>query len=134
MEIDEKLFANILEIKKAKQLDFFLHYDNKVYPLENVKIVKSNIPVTKPTTRGGSYFSGVSAFKIKANTNELSLIPLLSQSMLGPNTEFRELEVKTKIPFNDEIKKITFYTYLTNSMQSPNHLELNLTIIRTNVE
>ena len=134
MQIDEKLLLEIIRTQESVSLDFVLHLDSKEYPLKNVLISKSSTPVTRPTTRGGVYFSDTLVFKMKGTINDTSILSSLSNSMLGPNAEFKELEITTKTTLQKKLKNVTFYTNLTNSMQSSSYLELNMTIIRTNVQ
>lgn len=132
MSLDEKLLSKIIEIQKSLKLDFLIHFENVTFHLDNVTIIKSTTPVSKPTVRGGVYFSDTFNFKIKATVNDFSIIPLLSKSMLGPNTEFQELKISTSIPIENSQKNVTFFVYLTNSMQNSSHIELNMPIIRIN--
>ena len=134
MEIDQKLLLEILDIHKFNKLDFVLHLNNKKYQLQNVIITKSSTPVTRPTTRGGAYFSDTYEFKMKATTNDFSIIPLLSKSMLGPSTEFQDLEIRTMVPIENRWKNVTLFTNLTNNVQSSSQLELNMNIVRTNMK
>ena len=131
MSLDEKLLSKIIEIQKSLKLDFLIHFENVTFHLDNVTIIKSTTPVSKPTVRGGVYFSNTFNFKIKATVNDFSIIPLLSKSMLGPNSEFQELKITTSIPIANSQKNMTFFVYLTNSMQSSSYIELNMIVIRT---
>jgi len=123
----------IIEIQKTHQLDCFLHIDRTAFHLENVIISRSPTPVNRPTTRGGVYFSDKFEFKIKAQVNDLSIVPYLSKSMLGPNTEFQELKITTKIQLENSLKQVTLMVNLTNSMQSSSHVELNMTIVNAKI-
>jgi hypothetical protein len=131
LSIDENLLLKIIEIQKSLKLDFIIHFENVKYPLDDVTIIKSATPVSKPTLRGGVYFSDTFNFKIKATVNDFSIMPLLSKSMLGPNTEFQELKITTSIPIENSQKNVIFFVYLTNSMQSSSYIELNMIVIRT---
>jgi len=131
LSIDENLLLKIIEIQKSLKLDFIIHFENVKYPLDDVTIIKSATPVSKPTLRGGVYFSDTFNFKIKATVKDFSIIPLLSKSMLGPNTEFQELKITTSVPLESSQKNVTFFAYLTNSMQSSSYIELNMIVIRT---
>jgi hypothetical protein len=131
MEIDEKILSKLTETTDTK---YSLYIDGKEYPLTKVNIAKSSIPVRKPTTRGGVYFSDTTAYKIKAITNDLSLIPLISKVMLGPNTDFKPLEIKTNLNVDGKICDITLMTHLTNTMNSNTKLELYLIVDKTKVE
>lgn len=130
MSFDDKILLKIIEIHKSSNLDFILHIAGKAYPLKNVEISKTATPVNQPTTRGGVYFSDKYIFKIKSQLSDLSIVPMLSKSMLGPNTDFQELEILTNTEIDDSLKKITFFAHLTNYMQSSSFIELNMTIIK----
>ncbi len=134
MTLDEKSLLKIIEIQKSTKLDFILEIDSDTFPLKNVKIIKSLTPVHRPTTRGGVYFSDTFAFKIKAQVTDLSLAPLLSKSMLGPNPDFQDLQIITNIKIDNSFKKIIFLVHLTNSMQSSSYIELNMTLIKMKYE
>ena len=115
-------------IQNQEKYAFQLKIDDKVFHLHNVEIKKSSTPVTQPTTRGGVYFSDTTAYKIKAYSTDLSLIPLFSEVMLGPNTDFKELEV-TALSAEGGTNPITLRTHLTNTMQNSSKIELNMIII-----
>jgi len=131
MEIDEKILSKLIE---ANDIKYSLYLDGKEYRLEQVNMAKSSIPVRKPTTRGGVYFSDTTAYKIKATTNDLSLIPLISKVMLGPNTDFKPLEIKTNLKIDRKNHDIILTTHLTNTMNSGTKLELHLIVDKTKLE
>ena len=131
MEIDEKILSKLIE---ANDIKYSLYLDGKEYSLEQVNMAKSSIPVKKPTTRGGVYFSDTTAYKIKAITNDLSIIPLISKVMLGPNTDFKPLEIKTNLNIDEKNCNIILTTHLTNTMNSSTKLELHLIVDKTRLE
>ena len=131
MEIDEKILSKLIEAYDKK---YNLYLDGREYYLEQVNMAKSSIPVRKPTTRGGVYFSDTTAYKIKAVTNDLSLIPLISKVMLGPNTDFKPLEIKTNLNIDGKNRNIILTTHLTNTMNSGTKLELHLIVDKTKLE
>jgi hypothetical protein len=131
MEIDEKILSKLIE---ANDINYSLYLDGKEYRLEQTSVAKSSIPVKKPTTRGGVYFSDTTAYKIKAATNDLSLIPLISKVMLGPNTDFKPLEIKTNLNIDGKSRNIILTTHLTNTMNSGTKLELHLIVDKTKLE
>jgi len=133
MLIDEKLLLDIIQMQNSKPMDFVLHIDKKSFPLSKVKLSKSNTPLTKPNTRGGVYFSNPTLYKIKGETSDMSLLAHLSNSMLGPNTEFQDLEIKTKLRLTNHIMDVSILTNLTNTMQGANRLELFMNIVGTSV-
>ncbi len=132
--MDENILLKIIEIQKSTKLDFVLCFASDTFLLENVVISKSSTPVNKPTNRGGVYFSDTFVFKIRANVSELSLAPLLSQSMLGPNPDFQDLEITTKVKIDNLLKNVKLFAHLTNSMQNSSLIELNMNIIRIEFE
>lgn len=134
MKSDEKILLDIIEFQQTKQPNYVLHMDEKIFPLQNAIITRSSTPVNRPTTRGGVYFSEKYEFKIKAQVKDFSIIPLLSKSMLGPNTDFKELKIITKAKLENSLKQISLYVNLTDSMQSSAYVELNMTIVRINLE
>jgi hypothetical protein len=134
LTLDENILLKIIEIQKSTKLDFVLCFASDTFLLENVVISKSSTPVNKPTNRGGVYFSDTFVFKIRANVSELSLAPLLSQSMLGPNPDFQDLEITTKAKIDNSLKNVKLIAHLTNSMQSSSTIELSMNIIRIEYE
>jgi len=134
LPLDENLILKIIEIQKSTKLDFILHLASDTFFLENVVISKSLTPVNHPTNRGGVYFSDTFVFKIKTTVSDLSLAPLLSQSMLGPNPDFQDLEISTKAKIDNSLKTVKLFGHLTNSMQSSSLIELNMNIIRIKLE
>ncbi|MBA0907977.1 MAG: hypothetical protein ITD33_06350 [Nitrosarchaeum sp.] len=119
-----------MNIHEKESLEFVLHIEGRDYSLSDVSIVNSPIPVNSPTTRGGVYFSDTFAFKIKGTINDLSVIPLLSKTMLGPNTEFGEIKITTQIVDHDKKMPLSIFTNLINSVQSPSNIELNMILLR----
>jgi len=134
LPLDENTILKIIEIQKSTKLDFILRLASDTFLLENVVITKSLTPVNRPTNRGGVYFSDTFVFKIKATVSDLSLAPLLSQSMLGPNPDFQDLEITTKAKIANSLKNLKLFVHLTNSMQSSSLIELNMNIIRIKFE
>ncbi len=132
--MDENILVKIIEIQKSTKLDFVLCFASDTFLLENVVISKSLTPVKRPTNRGGVYFSDTFVFKIRATVSDLSLAPLLSQSMLGPNPDFQDLEITTKAKIDNSLKNVKLFAHLTNSMQSSSLIELNMNIIRIQYE
>lgn len=124
MNSNEEILSKISQAN----LPYTLHADGKVFILENVSIIKSTIPVRKPTTRGGVYFTDTTAYKIKATTHDMSIIELLPKLMLGPNTEFGSIEIKTSLKINAVKREIILVTHLANTMNTKTMAELNLIV------
>ena len=130
MAVLENVLSKIIEIQKNHKLEFTIHFANNQYYLENVIIFKSNTSLSKPSVKGGIYFSDVNEFKMKGTINDLSIIPLLTKCMLGPNNEFMELKVYTNAVFENSQKNITFLVHLTNTIQRTSNIELSMRIIQ----
>ena len=126
---DEKLLDSLLQFQEKQRLEFSAQIENKSFPLSEASIEKSSTPVTSPTLRGGVYFSDTYVYKIKGIVSDSAIIPLLSKTMLGPNTEFSDILVKTSAIIDSNKADISLHTNLTNSMQSSSKIELNLIII-----
>ncbi len=126
---DEKLLDSLLELQEKQRLEFSVQIENKLFALNEASIEKSSTPVTSPTLRGGVYFSDTYVYKIKGIVSDSTIIPLLSKTMLGPNTEFSDILVKTSAIIDSKKANISLHANLTNSMQSSSKIELNLIII-----
>ena len=132
MEIDESVLSQ-LEQNSTKR-EYQIYYEDKVYPLDDVTITKSTMPVNRPTSRGGVYSVSDKEYKIKGTIQDLSLLPFISKMMLGPNTEFQEILIKTSLEIERKNKSCTLFAYLTNAMNNSSKMVLNLLIIRTKIE
>jgi len=129
MEFDEKLIEDLINLQNTQKLEFTMYLDGKSYSLNGIVILKFNNPVNRPVKRGGVYFSDVYGYKIKVQTTEKSIIPILSSKMLGPNTEFADIILVGRAVLNGVDYKISLHTNLTNSVETMTFVELNLSII-----
>ena len=130
LSVDLDLLEILMDPEKIQSCKFNLLLNNKNYFLEQVSITNSSTPVNSPTTRGGVYFSDKFAYKLRGTVRDLSIIPFLTKTMLGPNTEFGEIKITTTIIYNGEKKNISMYANLTNSVQGPSKIELNMIIVK----
>ena len=128
MSVNDELFQSLIEFSRAPDCEFILSVDDLTYSLFGVSIVHSSTPVNEPTTRGGVYFSDKFAYKMKGKIRDLSVVPLLTKKMLGPNTEFKELKIIAKTN-SDDRSFFEIFVNLTNSVQSPESIELNMIIV-----
>ena len=128
MSVDPDLLEKLIECNKSEKLDFLLLLNGSEYPIKSVSVVNSPTPVNEPTTRGGVYFSGKFAYKMSGTIEDLSVIPLLTKKMLGPNTDFGELKIITQLPGSDS--RIEIFTNLTNSVQTPTSIELGMIVVK----
>ena len=129
MSIDSDLLEALMLHASKNPSAFTLHLNDVDYTLIDVSIENSPIPVNEPTTRGGVYFSEKFAYKMNGSIEDLSVVPMLTKKMLGPNTEFGELKISSQIESNGKIVPIDIFTNLTNSVQTPNSIELSMIIV-----
>jgi len=127
MSLDTKLLETIIQHSESSNLNCVLNFDTKQISLISVKIIKSDTPVNKPTIRGGVYFSDKEEYRIIGKTSDMSIIPMLSGAMLGPNTEFQRLEINST--WDNDKQGATLVVNLTNTAQKSSELELYFVII-----
>ena len=121
-------FTEILKMQAEQTLDFKLIIDKNEFDIIDLTIKNETTPVSKPTKRGGVYFSDTTIYKINAVINDLNVSKYLTRAMLGPNTEFQDITIQ---PINKKNKHNTDFkiiTNLTSSKQSSNKIELNLMV------
>jgi len=110
--MNDKDLQKIVEKNDTK---FNLLLDNKIFKINEIKVFENENPVTKPTTRGGVYFSDVKEMKVQVIISDTSVTKYLSNAMLGPNKTFLDILVEAEIENN---LKISLITNLTNTIQS----------------
>ena len=130
MSVDSNLFEKLMIFSNQNSSKFTLSLNDTDYDLVDVSIEHSSVPVNKPTTRGGVYFSEKYAYKMKGAITDLSVVPLLTKKMLGPNTEFGELKISTLIEIDKKSISLEIFTNLTNSVQTPDSIELSMIIVK----
>jgi len=130
MSVNQELLEILMKFNEKNSPEYKLYLHDEIYPITHVLVTNSPIPVNEPTTRGGVYFSDKFAYKIKGTIEDLSIIPLLTKKMLGPNYEFGELKITTQIEFNGKMLNLEIFTNLTNSVQTPNSIELSMIIVK----
>lgn len=130
MSINSDLLESLIQFNKKNPSKYLLYLNDVAYPIIDVSIAHSPIPVNEPTTRGGVYFSDKFAYKMNGTIEDLSVVPLLTKKMLGPNTEFGELKITTQIESDEKILNLEIITNLTNSVQTPNSIDLNMIILK----
>ena len=131
MSINSDLL-DILMASETHSSKYDFHINDTSFPITDVLILNSPTPVNEPTTRGGVYFSDKFAYKMKGVIKDLSIIPLLTEKMLGPNTEFGELKITTQINSDGVTLDLEIFTNLTNSVQTPDSVELSMIILKLN--
>jgi len=130
MSVNLDLLEILMKFIEKNSPEYLLYLDDDTFPITRVSITNSPIPVNEPTTRGGVYFSEKFAYKMKGVIEGLSVIPLLTKKMLGPNTEFVELKISTQIESDGKSMNLEIFTNLTNSIQTPDSIELSMIIVK----
>jgi hypothetical protein len=100
----------------------------KPFAVESSTLAHSEVPVSRPTTRGGVYFSDTKAFKAKVLIRDSAISEYLSKAMLGPNTEFAKIQLVPSDP------KMQIFANLTNYVQKGSGFELSLTIVEASAK
>ena len=129
MSLNLDLLKILMEFNEKNSPEYLLYINDDTFPITCVSITNSPTPVNEPTTRGGVYFSDKFAYKLKGTIEDLSVVPLLTKKMLGPNTEFSELKISTQIEFDGKLMNLEIFTNLTNSVQTSNSIELSMIIV-----
>ncbi|MDH3341897.1 MAG: hypothetical protein OEL84_11535 [Nitrosopumilus sp.] len=130
MSFNKDLLDHLIKFNKKNSPEFLIYLDDATFVLSDTQITNSPIPVNEPTTRGGVYFSDKFAYKMNGLINDLSVVPLLTSKMLGPNTEFGELRITTRIESDGKPVNLEIFTNLTNSVQTPDSIELSMIIVK----
>jgi hypothetical protein len=130
MSVNLDLLEILMKFNEKNSPEYLLYLNDDTFPITCVSITNSPIPVNEPTTRGGVYFSEKFAYKMKGVIEGLSVVPLLTKKMLGPNTEFAELKISTHIESDGKPMNLEIFTNLTNSIQTPDSIELSMIIVK----
>lgn len=129
MGIDGEILFKLTE--RQNQGSCTMKIGDSTYKVDSVEFAYSEVPVTKPTTRGGVYFSDKMAFKVKAKVSDLAVAKVLSKTMLGPNQDFEKILILTNVQVDTNKKELVIFTNLTNYVQKSSGLELNLVVVGT---
>ena len=124
----------LVKLSEARDLSCTMHVEEKSYQIQKISIAKSTIPVRRPTTRGGVYFTDTMAYKIKALTQDMSISAEISKLMLGPNTDFKPILIKTRLMINGTEHPIALTVHLTNAVNTKDHVELNLIVDKADLK
>lgn len=129
MSLNLDLLNSLIDFQEKSAIQYTLSLNDKTFPLENVSITHSPTPVNSPTTRGGVYFSDKFAYKVRGTIKDLSVVPLLSKTMLGPNTDFGEIKITAQLELDGKTNNLSLFTNLTNSVQSSDQIELHMILV-----
>ncbi len=128
---NEDLMVKLLE---EQNLSYVINIEGRSYNIQSISIIKSQIPVREPTTRGGVYFTDTMAYKIKATTHDLSVKNEIPKLMLGPNTDFKPILIKTSLQIDNVAHLVTMITHLTNAVNTKEKVELNLIVDKVDLK
>ena len=124
----KKELEEISSLHEKSNLDFKLIIADKLFDIEQVEIKNEETPVTKPTKRGGVYFSDSTTYMIKVVVSDLTINKYLAKAMLGPNTEFQDITIQTDFQKNDKLLTAKFITNLTSSIETENKIKVNFIV------
>ena len=128
MEIDKNMLHWLVDNHTTQK--FEMKINDLSYAVDAFTMSYSETPVSKPTTRGGVYFSGKMGFRIKAHISD-DLSKTLSKTMLGPNTDFEKIQFLTTLEPHGNKKELKIFANLANYVQRSTGLELNLMVVGT---
>ena len=114
------MINELIEKNSDGELSFQLLLDNKMIKLINVQILKTKTPVKQATERGGVYFSDTTMYKIIAETNDLTILDRLKDTMLGPNDKFEDIKIKAS--------NFLLVCNLTNRMHNSSIIQLHFNV------
>lgn len=117
----------MIRLMGEQNLSCTMYVDERSYQIHGISISKSKIPVRKPTTRGGVYFTDVEAYKVTTKM-DLSIKDEIPKLMLGPNTEFKPVVIKTSLKIDEKDHLIILTAHLTNSVSKQESIDLNLVV------
>ncbi len=123
MSVDTKLLDSLVG---ESFVNYVLDLDGQRYRITQTTIDNVPTPMNRPANRGGVYFTDKTAYQMRGLITELKILSKLSSKMLGPNTEFEELHIIA----NTGDSQVHIYAYLTNMIQTPADIQLNMMIVR----
>tara|TARA_B100001540_G_scaffold12359_1_gene10927 strand:+ start:788 stop:1171 length:384 start_codon:yes stop_codon:yes gene_type:complete len=126
--MNEKELQKLIQKNK---LNFNIKIEEYSFKIDKIEIFQTDNPITEPTTRGGVYFAKMKEMKVQATILDTEVSKYLSKAMLGPNKDFLDIELKSKM---EDGKEICLIANLTNSMQNASKVVLYLTLKDANIE
>ena len=113
------------EMVQKNKSNFKMVIENNSFKIDEINIFQTDNPITEPTTRGGVYFAEMKEVKVQATVLDTDVSKYLSKAMLGPNKDFLDIELKSKM---EDGKEICLIANLTNSMQNASKVVLYMTL------
>jgi len=118
------------EIIERDDLSYIMNIGSRSYSIDSLYIAKGKIPVRKPITRGGVYFTDTTAYKVKATLSDLSIKEEIPKLMLGPNADFKPIQLVTHLHIGGSDNTVAIISHLTNSVYTKEKVELHLIVDR----
>lgn len=119
--LDREFLLGLVAQKTAIQS---IIIQGKTFFVDSSEITYSDVPVNRPTIRGGIYHTDTMAFKARVTISDSMISSVLSKTMLGPNQEFAQIEIITS-------NKTRIFANLTNYVQKSTGYDLNLVLVDT---
>ena len=129
MNNTENLLAELILLKKSVDIQFSLMVKKNQYRLNDVIILKKNLPIREKIVRNDENISDSFVYQIKAVIHDPRLAKTLSSVMLGPNYKFEELEIHID-SVTDNLNSVLLVVNLINSVQKKSRVELTMNIIK----
>ncbi|MFN3654568.1 MAG: hypothetical protein ACK4TO_04485 [Candidatus Nitrosotenuis sp.] len=128
MNLDKDALLALTQYTSQK---YVMRIKDAEYSPKEIQLSYVETPVSRPTMRGGVYFSDKMSFKIKVNLEDIGLSSSLSKMMLGPNANFEQIQFLTQLSVGGATKDLKIFTNLVNYVQKSDGLELNLLVVGT---
>ncbi len=129
MNHTKDFLEELILLKKSPDIQFSLVIKKNMYRLDNVIILKKKIPTKKKIVDGDKNSSDDFIPQIKAVIYEPRLGKILSDTMLGPNYEFEELEICITNAA-DNLNRILLIVNVINCVQKKSNVGLTMNIIK----
>jgi len=125
----KNFLEELILLTKSPGAQFSLMLKKKMYRLDDVIIFKKKIPIREKIVNDDKNSSDNFMPQIKAIICEPRLGKILSDSMLGPNYEFEELEICITNA-TDNLNRILLIVNVINCVQKKSQVGLTMNIIK----
>jgi len=125
MDFDESLIERVVSSNPS----WSVMVRQKEFTPGRVDVYKSAIPVKKPGTRGGVYFSETEAYKVRCSISDPSIAELLTSTMLGPSADFTPVQITATA----DGRAYVIRANLTNYVQTKTEIQLNLVVVDVSI-
>ena len=123
------LLKELIKIQNSQSIQFTLIVNEIRYQLSNVIISEKSTPLSKKMVRGGVYISDKLVYQINATIFDSMLANSLSNAMLGPSFEFKDLVISVDGMVGKSMP-LSIIVNLVTSVQKQSKTELTMNIVR----